>query len=373
MSLRRIGIPLLRTLSVLAILASYVSAGPPAPQGVWTLPVGQVRVAEAQTNPCGSGQWKLVLQVPDRIQNTWQTQVGSFTIPMGAQTVCAKATQTGGPKEQVFWLKSPNINSQGVYGNQQRSWGAGTWGPLPQAVDVWHDCSLCGWAGDAWAQGSLEVWIDAVPTAITEPAPLNQQQERRSDAGTSKDPVSTLTGAFLYDRTDMSIPGRGPTPSFSRSYSSGDTRSTTLGPGWTHTYARRIRRQTSSSGDVALVQPDGRSDVYTWSATSGTFTPPTGLATRLAWDPSTDTYTATQQDGSTWTFDGSGNLTRLTDRYGNASMLAYNGAGQLVTIADPAGRGSLTLAYDTCFAGRLCSVTDWSGRVVRYGYDARAA
>src|SRR5439155_19180449 len=47
-------------------------------------------------------------------------------------------------------------------------------------------------------------------------------------------------------------------------------------------------------------------------------------------------------------------------------------SGQLVAVSDPAGRGSLTFAYDPT-SGRLTSVTDWqtpTARVISYRYDA---
>src|SRR5262249_18481435 len=65
-----------------------------------------------------------------------------------------------------------------------------------------------------------------------------------------------------------------------------------------------------------------------------------------------------------------GRLTAITDRYGNVSAIGRDALGRISSVSDPAGRGTLTLAYDTCFSGRLCSVTDWSARAVHYGYDA---
>ncbi|MGH9188519.1 MAG: hypothetical protein ACRD0Q_00570, partial [Acidimicrobiales bacterium] len=81
------------------------------------------------------------------------------------------------------------------------------------------------------------------------------------------------------------------------------------------------------------------------------------------------TYTATELDSSSWTFDASGNLTAITDRFGNSSTLGYNGQGELISVSDPAGRGSLSLAYTNSL---LTSVTDWAvpARTVTYQYDA---
>ncbi|HEY1296589.1 MAG TPA: RHS repeat-associated core domain-containing protein, partial [Chloroflexota bacterium] len=56
------------------------------------------------------------------------------------------------------------------------------------------------------------------------------------------------------------------------------------------------------------------------------------------------------------------------DRYGTQSALSYTALGQLSSVTDPGGRGSLTFAYDPS-SGLLISITDWSGRVVHYAYD----
>lgn len=195
------------------------------------------------------------------------------------------------------------------------------------------------------------------------------------------DPVQSLTGNFTYSRADVVIPGRGPTPSFVRSYNSGDTRDGSLsggdardfpfGPGWTHNYMIRLRRPDGdTTGAVFLNGPQGRQDKYTYDSTTGAYSPPQDLTTTLTRNGDL-TFTATHKDNSAWTFDAQGRLTGIKDRHGNLSTLTYNGAGRLDTIGDPAGRGSLILTYDG--SGRLSTVTDWqtpNARVVEFGYDS---
>src|SRR6266542_155110 len=77
--------------------------------------------------------------------------------------------------------------------------------------------------------------------------------------------VNTITGQYLYSRTDVAIAGRGPSLVFSRSYNSGDTRVTALGSGWTHSYAIRLNSPGDGTSDIILVGPQGRSDRYTWN------------------------------------------------------------------------------------------------------------
>ncbi len=185
-------------------------------------------------------------------------------------------------------------------------------------------------------------------------------------ASFTTDPIDTGTGNYRYVPTDIAIPGRGPAPSFTRAYNSFDNRSTSLGPGWTHNFAIRVRCTGDETGDLFFVRPNGQTDRYTANP-GGSYSPPPGVQATLVANefPS---YTLTTVDQTVQQFDSAGNLTSITDRFGNETVLTYNDDGQLVSISDPAGRGVLTLAYDAV-TGLLTSVTDWIDRIVEYGYD----
>jgi YD repeat-containing protein len=215
---------------------------------------------------------------------------------------------------------------------------------------------------------SLAIVVDPLAVVPDESTPTEMQSDALLHSSTSRDPVVTGTGAYSYNRTDLAIPGRGPSPAFVRSYNSADTRIGPLGQGWTHNYNIRLRRPSSSSFDLFLVRADGRSDRYTRNA-DGTYTAPAGVYATLVRNPD-GTYTATHPDQTVWIFSNSGRLTVVKDRHGNQSDLSYNASGQLTAVSDPAGRGSLTLGYHP--SGRLASVTDWASpaRVVQFGYDA---
>lgn len=203
-------------------------------------------------------------------------------------------------------------------------------------------------------------WADSFDEAKGDPDPYMFK------AG---DPVQTLTGNFVYSRADVTIPGRGPTPGFIRSYNSAYGHDSVLGRGWTHNYTARIATPSGdTTGALLLLGPSGRQDRYGYDGFSGLYTAPPGSTTRLTRNLDL-TFTATHKDNSAWTFDSGGKLTGIRDRHGNLSSLAYDGSGRLSTISDPAGRGVLTLTYDA--NGRLWKVTDWltTARVVEYGYD----
>lgn len=211
------------------------------------------------------------------------------------------------------------------------------------------------------AYGTLlnEPWIEVIPGGTAYNSPYGP-------AGFSKDPVQTFTGSYTYERTDLAIPGRGPALHFTRVYNSNDTRVGPLGQGWTHNYNVRLVNPGDGTGSVVLVAPQGRSIYYTNN--NGTFTPPQDVYISLVKNAD-GTYTATHKDQTVWTFNVRGQLTRITDRYGNHSDLQYDSTTALLTsISDPGNRGSLSLQYDPQ-TFRLLSITDWAGREVSFDYD----
>ncbi|MCC6174086.1 MAG: hypothetical protein IT305_02175 [Chloroflexi bacterium] len=212
---------------------------------------------------------------------------------------------------------------------------------------------------------ALSMTIAGAYVAV-EPAPPGTELFKAPFVGESPDPVNTITGSFGYQRTDLTIAGRGPTPSFTRTYNSDDTRVGPLGPGWTHTYNVRLRDPGDGTEALILVSVNGRSDRYAKNP-DGSYTGPAGIQTTLV-RQSDGTFLATHQDQSAWSFNRNGRLVTITDRHGNRSTLTYDAAGRLLTIGDPAGRGVLTLTYD---GDRLIRVSDWlsPARMIEYGYD----
>lgn len=186
--------------------------------------------------------------------------------------------------------------------------------------------------------------------------------------GCSADPVDTASGNFPYQHTDLAISGRGGGVTFTRAYNSEDTRVGPLGPGWTDTYNAHV---VDNGTSVQVVRGNGRTDTLGLQGTS--YVAPQGVFDTLQKVslPDGTTYLLTQVDQSELGFDANGRLLYLKDRFGNETSLGCNTSGQLTTISDPAGRGSLTLGYDPT-SGRLTSVSDWlsPARTVQYGYDS---
>lgn len=205
----------------------------------------------------------------------------------------------------------------------------------------------------------------------TPPAPTLYSEELPTDmlytpaAGFSKDPVNTLTGAFVYAHTDVSISGLGPIPPFTRSYNSADSRSGSLGPSWTHNYDMHLSKPSSTSDDIYVVGPQGYGGLFTDNQ-DGTYAPPDGSTDSLIKE-SNGTYILTTRNQAEYVFSEIGLLNRVEDRYGNVSYLSYDSNDLLISVSDPAGRGQMTFSYDS--NDLLISVSDWISRTVSFSYD----
>lgn len=209
-------------------------------------------------------------------------------------------------------------------------------------------------------------------TALPEPdlenvtLPDGLLYSRYKNGGFSKDPVNTFTGAFIYTYSDISIAGRGPVPAFVRSYSSDSILISDLGVGWTHNYNMRLVKPSASSKDVVVLGPQGRADLYVHNA-DGSYTPPMAVTNTLEKN-SGGTYRLTSKSQEYWVFNEIGLLQSIVDRFGNESSLTYNINNQVISVTDPASRGSLVFSYNN--DNLLENVTDWIGREVSFTYDS---
>ncbi|MBP7686506.1 MAG: carboxypeptidase-like regulatory domain-containing protein, partial [Thermoflexales bacterium] len=128
---------------------------------------------------------------------------------------------------------------------------------------------------------------------------------------------------------------------------------------------------------VSFMQGDGRQVSFAREI-SGTYRSPKSDFSVLAKQPGGD-WTRTFKDGSVFTFNADGRLTRIADRNGNAQVILYESNGKTVPdggwglttrirrVLDSSGN-QWDYAYDA--NGRLAGITDSAGRVLRLTHDA---
>lgn len=175
-----------------------------------------------------------------------------------------------------------------------------------------------------------------------------------------------FSGEVFLIAEDMRIKGRGMDFVWARRYGSRTGINTAQGFGWDHAYNISIEQDGT---DRIVHNGWGRADRYVLNGAGAWTCPEFFRVLTLNVD---NTYTLTFPDTSRWIFAPigipgiPGKITTMIDRNNNTINFGYNFAlGRLDRIIDTLGR-QIDVGYDA--DGRIASVTDFSGRQVRYQY-----
>ncbi|HYF65982.1 MAG TPA: DUF6531 domain-containing protein, partial [Herpetosiphonaceae bacterium] len=197
------------------------------------------------------------------------------------------------------------------------------------------------------------------------------------------DPVGTFDLGFYYQTRDMQIASGGPPLVFGRTYSSMfvDTAKypvSTLGPGWRHTYEKKLTLPNQVGGEPSTYILEGdtgnRLRFYHSTYTQGSggfgvivdvFEPARGVYATLSRDLANNRYVLSSRDQSVEFYDMStGRLTEQRDAQGHRQVLTYYNTpgqpqhGQLQEVKDLATSRTLTFTYSqvTLANGQLAPV-----------------
>ena len=226
--------------------------------------------------------------------------------------------------------------------------------------------------------------ISANPTALNQ---LDPAARANSSVG---GPVDTASGAENFSRSLLSLAGLRDLD-FAIAYNSLQTSTAgDLGYGWTHPFLATAS-ESNATGDavVTLRWSQNRSHRYTLvRSTFGAYYTATDEAAQF--DVLTKTadngFILTKPDQSTYSFNSSGNLVELANKFGQRLTLSRTfstlssitepvsgvrmnftyASGRITQISDNAGR-TITLAYNT--SGLLSDITDSRGNKTTYAYD----
>lgn len=223
------------------------------------------------------------------------------------------------------------------------------------------------------------------------------------------DPVDTAWGDLDESFTDATVAGFGPALDFTRSYSSQIAENEVekplspgpLGYGWSESWDASL--SFPESGEVLVTEGSGAANLFQAPSgtplacpvygqvdplglsTSGTYCAPPRVTATLSYSGSQYTYTL--GDGTTDTFNSSGQLTAVTDADGAADAIDYdtptpNGtstscntsfATSCEKIVGPGSSGDryLVLAFNASGdSGQIVKVSDSQGRHWSYAYDS---
>lgn len=213
----------------------------------------------------------------------------------------------------------------------------------------WGACALCG----VFAFGAEEGYGAGNPA---EPNVI------RSFEGNQ---INLATGDLVQAQTDLVIEGRGPGLELTRYYNSRLAASAksagAFGFGWTSTYSANL--VVNEAAETVTVRNDDGSTALFYLV-EGKYQAAPWIQAKLAKEGTNYVYTLPNQ--LKMTFTSAGQLSKETDRHGNAITLAYNAKSQLETATDSAGR-KLTFTYNA--GGQVESVKDPMGHLAKYTYE----
>lgn len=249
--------------------------------------------------------------------------------------------------------------------------GSGTWTLKASVTDSSYSSGRIGLRVTAQSGGGA-AWDDFGGGGIVTgggPPPPAQSNGTSCGRGsialtascTLSDPVNTLTGSFVHQEQDLSLPGTGVTFDWTRTYTSGDATAGSLGPGWTHSYAAKLLIE--GDGDVTARGEEGQ-ELFFSKQGDGSYVGAAGALASLSLNGGV--YTLMRSDQVAYTFDAQGVLTSIKDRNNQGLTFGYT-SGRLVTVTDAAGRQA-TVSYNASNLVSQVSLQD--GRSVGYGYTS---
>jgi RHS repeat-associated protein len=178
--------------------------------------------------------------------------------------------------------------------------------------------------------------------------------------------VNCATGNLTKTQTDLTVGGRGPGLRVTRTYNSQlaeKAEASPFGYGWNGPYSARL--VVNSKAETATVH-QGNGSAVVFKLKSKVYTPEAWVQATLV-EEAGPVYVFTLPDQTKLEFNSSGQLTKETDRNGNAITLSYNGEKQLEKATDAAGR-ELKFKYTE---GQVTGVEDPMGHVVEYTYSGK--
>ncbi|MEU8436095.1 putative T7SS-secreted protein [Streptomyces sp. NPDC029216] len=245
-----------------------------------------------------------------------------------------------------------------------------------------------GGAAKAGARAGTRVAEGAAESAASREARAAQQAEPEAAARAQEqkvcheDPVDVATGRMVLPQTDLVLPGSLPLV-FTRTFESSYRTGRWFGPAWVSTVDQRLE---SDDEGLVLVREDGSLLAYPHPEPGIPVLPAHGQRWPLTLDADGG-YTVTDpESGHVRHFTEDGLLLQLEDRSGAWIALTYDDSGAPAALTHSGGYElhitssegritALSLADGTEILrygytdGHLTSVTNSSGRPLRFGYD----
>ncbi|MGV9386688.1 RHS repeat domain-containing protein [Nonomuraea sp. NPDC003707] len=153
--------------------------------------------------------------------------------------------------------------------------------------------------------------------------------------GTQNREFNHISGNYAPTATDASVAVVGPPLSVSRTYNSLDPRTDGIfGAGWTTRWDMRIEEELT--GSLLVTYPSGEQLRFAPMG-NGSYAPPSGMFATMAAEQAGGWRLMDKSATSYW-FDASGRLTKITDHRGRAQELTRGADGKLAKVTATGGR-----------------------------------
>lgn len=121
-----------------------------------------------------------------------------------------------------------------------------------------------GFYAQRFAGSNNDGYLDDAYLKVTAPPVTTNyggnSSSNQTQTGSFGEPVNTATGNYYYQHTDLGLPGRGLSLSFTRTLNVQDGNSGPFGMGWTHSYNLILKMQSDNS--VVIRMGDGHEEFY---------------------------------------------------------------------------------------------------------------
>ncbi|MDA0637171.1 DUF6531 domain-containing protein, partial [Nonomuraea sp. MCN248] len=208
-----------------------------------------------------------------------------------------------------------------------------------------------------WGQ-EYEWWVRIVDPVSRD----SDQSERQSFTTGARQPLSSsllgaggsqefspIAGNYTTTVTDAQVSVAGPPLAVTRTYNSLDSRTDGIfGAGWTTVWDMRLMEEPDG---VLIHYPDGRRVRFADKG-DGSYQPPPGMHVRLA-DVDGGGWRLMDKSSTSFQFDSSGRLLRISDARGREQTLEYGSDGKLGRATGAGGRS----LHFTWSGSRVASVS----------------
>ncbi|MBU1109987.1 MAG: hypothetical protein KKB51_25120 [Candidatus Riflebacteria bacterium] len=290
------------------------------------------------------------------------------------------------PSGAIIQIGSKSTTQQGSEHVAKLSW----WGQSGLPEGVYTILAEAGTSGQAstfnvkhvavsltglgkWMKESKDPSAVLPPSAALDVCPLNPWDEMIPNTNgffataiTVSDPVNVSTGNFVLSQADLTLKSRY-NLTLARIYNSLDPRVGPFGRGWSSPLLVNLQITDDS---ILFTNSDGSKLRFTIDG--NTFTPASPSDLKLTYNSDTDFYTLAHPHGSSWVFNGRGQILQMFkvccgQGSADAIVFTYDATDRLINVSAPSGK-SLTIGYNA--SNMIATVTDSANRTLLYSYDA---